>query len=1152
MYKQTQNSNVKTQNYGSSPLRSNNNLSFERGTSREVPKKVLVLGSGALKIGQAGEFDYSGSQALKALKEERIKTILINPNIATIQTSKDLADKIYFLPIDTHFVEEVIKKEKVDGIMLSFGGQTALNCGLELKEKRILKNYGVRVLGSPIQSIKVTEDRELFAKELRKIGVKVAKGGFAKTTKKALEIGKKIGFPVIVRSAYALGGLGSAVVEKRKDLEKIASIALQNSPQISVEEYLKHWKEVEYEVVRDSDGNKITVCNMENLDPLGIHTGESIVVAPSQTLNNYQYHFLRNVSLRVIEHLKIAGECNIQFALDPASNDYRVIEVNARLSRSSALASKATGYPLAYVAAKLGLGYKLPELKNSVTLSTSAFFEPSLDYIVIKIPRWDFQKFTGVKAIIGSSMQSVGEVMAIGRSFPEVLQKALRMLEIGRDGFLSKSTGNGKKALENELIPHTQRLFALAKELAEGMSIEKAYKLTGIDPWFLYQIKEIVDFEVPLKKGEFKLDEKHLKKAKLLGFSDRQIGRYLGKDEGEIRKTRKDLNILPKVKHIDTLAAEYPARTNYLYLTYHASESEVDSDADPAEIQNFEATISTSYVIPAKAGIHSDRSPIRLASLPLRRSGSGMTGKNKVIVIGSGPYRIGSSVEFDWCSVVAAQTFRKKGLETIIINCNPETVSTDYDVADKLYFEELTLERVSDIYEIEKSASLALAFGGQISNNLAIRCFNSGFKILGTKALNIDKAENRHKFSKLLDELKINQPLWQELKSEDEALKFAQKISFPVLVRPSYVLSGSAMNIANRPMELSKYLKDAADVSPEHPVVISKFESNAKEIEIDGVGKKGELIIYAISEHIENAGVHSGDATVVLPPQKLYLETMRQIKSATKKIVKALDITGPFNIQFLAKDNEIKVIELNLRASRSFPFVSKVTGYNFIEMASKIMLGQNLEGDFKTINIDYVGVKAPQFSFNRIKGADPKLRVEMSSTGEVACFGEDLEEAYLKALLSTGFKFPKKGIFLSLQGDENRIDFLNSAKRIYALHPKDGRAGFKIYATESTHYFLTQHRIKSKLVHKISENKKPSTIDLIIQGEVDLAINISKEGDLKGEKDRYIIRRACVDYGVSFFTNLQAAIALSRALSTKTLKDLEVKSWDEYVKILTE
>lgn len=1051
-------------------------------------KKVLVLGSGALKIGEAGEFDYSGSQALKALKEEGIETVLINPNIATIQTSKELANKIYFLPVTPHFVKKIIEKEKPDGIFLSFGGQTALNCGLALEKEGIFKKHKVRVLGSPVKSIEITEDRELFAKELAKINVKVPKGGFARTLDEALKIAGKLGYPLLIRSGFSLGGLGSAVINSKAEFIKMATIALNQAPQIAIEEYLKHWKEIEYEVVRDNDGNKITVCNMENMDPLGIHTGESIVVAPSQTLNNYQYHYLRKISLSVIEYLGIVGECNIQFALNPQNNDYRVIEVNARLSRSSALASKATGYPLAYIAAKVGLGFNLPELKNTVTLSTSAFFEPALDYMVVKIPRWDLQKFVGAKEQIGSEMKSVGEVMAIGRSFPEVLQKAIRMLETGEDGLLS----NGKE--DKELLPTTERLFAIAKRLSLGESVEKIYEATGIDPWFLHQIKEMVEFEKNVKGKMYNVQL--ILEAKKLGFSDRLLAKTFKTTEKDIRDFRKKNKITPKVKHIDTLAGEFPAKTNYLYLTYHGEETEGES-------------------------------------------GKGK-GESKAIVLGSGPYRIGSSVEFDWCCVTAAQTLHSKGLETIIINCNPETVSTDYDSADKLYFEELTYERVSDIYDIERSASLVLGFGGQVPNNLAMSCFRAGYKILGTSPLNIDAAEDRDKFSKLLDKLGIEQPAWRSFTDLNDALSFSKKIGYPVLIRPSYVLSGSAMNVAYSGLDLKKFLKDAADVSTEHPVVISKFVEGAKEIEIDGVGQEGELVIYAISEHVENAGVHSGDATIVLPPQRLFLETVRQIKEATKRILKALKINGPFNIQFMAKDNKIKVIELNLRASRSFPFVSKVTGHNLVEIATKVMLGEKISGHFKTLDLDYVGVKAPQFSFNRIKGADPKLRVEMSSTGEVACFGGDLQRAYLKALMATGFKMPKKSVFLTLGGEKNKIDMFSSAQILQNL-------GFKIYATEHTHEFLNKHNIKNTRVYKISEKKVPSVLQILKEGTVDLVINISLPGSRRVETAGYEIRRNCVDLGIPLVTNLQSAELLVSSLSAKTMDDLQVKSWDEYV-----
>ncbi len=1051
--------------------------------------KVLVLGSGALKIGEAGEFDYSGSQALKALKEEGIDAVLINPNIATIQTSKELAKKIYFLPVTPYFVEQVIKKEKPDGIFLSFGGQTALNCGLALEKNGIFKKYGVKVLGTSVKSIQVTEDRELFAKELAKIDVKVPKGGFAKTLPQALKIAERLGYPLLIRSGFSLGGLGSGVVNSKQELIKIATNALNNAPQIAVEEYLKHWKEIEYEIVRDGNGNKIAVCNMENLDPLGIHTGESIVVAPSQTLNNYQYHMLRRMALQVIEHLGIVGECNIQYALSPENNDYRVIEVNARLSRSSALASKATGYPLAYIAAKIGLGFNLPELKNSVTRFTSAFFEPALDYIVVKVPRWDLQKFVGAHNVIGTEMKSVGEVMAIGRSFPEALQKAIRMLETGQDGLL----GNGID--DTKLLPTTERIFVIAQRFAQGESVKDIYQATGIDPWFLHQIKQVVEFE---KELGAKLTIENIKAAKKLGFSDKVIAKYLKTTEEKIREFRKKNGITPYVKHIDTLAAEYPAKTNYLYLTYHGEESE--------GVDRLQGTVD----------------------------------REKAIVLGSGPYRIGSSVEFDWCSVTAVKTLKDKGVETIVINCNPETVSTDYDTADKLYFEELTFERVSDIYEIEKEAGLVLGFGGQIPNNLAMPMFRAGYKILGTSPEDIDRAEDRNKFSAILDKLGIKQADWQSLKAVAEAVNFAKRIGYPVLIRPSYVLSGSAMNVAYSARDLKKYLAEASNVSSEHPVVISKFIEGAKEIEIDGVGQQGELLIYAISEHVENAGVHSGDATIVLPPQRLFLETVRKIKDATRKIVKEFEINGPFNIQFLAKSNQILVIELNLRASRSFPFVSKVTGNNFVEMATKVMLGEKIKGDFKTLDLDYVAVKAPQFSFNRIKGADPRLRVEMSSTGEVACFGADLQEAYLKALMSTGFKIPEKGIFLSIGGKKNKLDLLITSKKLANL-------GFNIYATEHTSIFLKESGIKNTRVYKISENKHPSALDLLQKGSVDLAINISEGGSEKGETDGFLIRRSCIDLGIPLITNLQSAELLASALTNKKIEDLEIKSWDEYV-----
>ncbi len=1065
-----------------------------RGNDRGNMKKVLILGSGALKIGQAGEFDYSGSQALKALREEGIKTVLVNPNIATIQTSKDMADKIYFLPVDPYFIEKIIAKEKPDGILLSFGGQTALNCGLSLDKKGIFKKYGVKVLGTPVKSIEITEDREIFANTLDSIDVKTPKGGFAKTAAEALAIGKKLGFPLMIRSGFSLGGLGSMVVEDMGSFKDAINVALANAPQISIEEYLKHWKEIEYEVVRDKNGFKITVCNMENFDPLGVHTGESIVVAPSQTLNNYQYHFLRKISLKVIEHLKIVGECNIQFALNPFSNDYRVIEVNARLSRSSALASKATGYPLAYVAAKLSLGKNLIDLRNSVTLKTSAFFEPALDYIVLKMPRWDLQKFEGSISSIGSEMKSVGEVMSIGRSFPEVLQKAVRMLETGQDGLLVKEKENTIQSL----TPHTKRLFVLAQKMSEGATVDELYETTGIDKWFLYQVEEIVNLEVQLKDKKLGKTKEDILKAKKLGFSDKLIAKSFEMTEENFRILRKKLNVKPFMKQIDTLAGEFPAQTNYLYLTYNASESDVLEEKHNS--------------------------------------------KNKVIVLGSGPYRIGSSVEFDWGAVTAAKTLRSENWQTTIINCNPETVSTDFDNADKLYFEELSFERVADIYESEKNSKLLLAFGGQVPNNLAMKAYLYGMKILGTNPENIDRAENRKKFSKLLDELNIFQPQWGSFSKVEDALHFANTVNYPVLVRPSYVLSGAAMNVAASPEELEGYLKNAANVSGDYPVVISKFILNAKEIEIDGVAQNGKMVLYAISEHIENAGVHSGDATLVLPPQRLYIETMRQIKKATKKIIEKLEITGPFNIQFMAKDNNVLVIELNLRSSRSLPFVSKVTNINFAEKAILAMIGQDVSGDYKTLDLDFVGVKAPQFSFSRIKAADPKLRVEMASTGEVGVFGDDLEEAYLKALLSTGWVWPKKNIFLSIGGTENKIAFLESAGKLANL-------GLRIYATDKTSKLLTENSIKNTRIFKISEKKSPSVLDFIQKGRIELAINISDANEItkkRNESDGYLIRRGCVDFSVPLVTNLQSAIMLASALASKKIEDLQIKSWDEY------
>lgn len=1080
-------------------------------TAFQKPKKVLILGSGALKIGEAGEFDYSGSQAIKALKEEGIKTVLINPNIATNQTSESLADEVYFLPVTADFVEKVIIKEKPDSIMLAWGGQTALNTGTELYEQGLLEKYNIRVLGTPVDVIQITEDRQKFNAALDEIEVKYPKSFACNSLEAALEAGEKIGFPLIIRAAFALGGKGSGFADNKAELEDLAQKAFANSSQILVEESLKGWKEIEYEVVRDANDNVITVCNMENFDPLGIHTGESIVVAPSQTLNDSEYQLLRSLARKTIQHLGIVGECNIQYALDPESEDYRVIEVNARLSRSSALASKATGYPLAYIAAKLALGHFLPDLKNSVTQVTTADFEPALDYLVVKIPRWDLDKFRKVSHEISSEMKSVGEIMAIGRSFEEVIQKGLRMLQIGAHGL---STRNFTfEDLEYEMKnPSPKRIFAVARALGEGYSIEKIQEITGIDPWFLGKLKNIVEYKEEIKtlREPTKLTDKEnvkeiFTKAKKLGFADVQISNYLKNPEykeKEIRELRKDLGIVPFVKQIDTLAAEFPAQTNYLYLTYHGDAHDI----------SFENTV----------------------------------GKPKTIVLGSGAYCIGSSVEFDWCCVNTVKTLEKDGHETVMINYNPETVSTDYDECDKLYFDELSLERVLDIHDLENPNGLALSMGGQIPNNLATRLDAAGVNILGTSTASIDNAENRNKFSGLLDELEIDQPEWREFATIQEAEEFAEEVGFPVLIRPSYVLSGAAMSVAHNTEELETYLLKAVKISTDAPVVVSKFEVGAREIEMDAVAYNGDRLIWAISEHIENAGVHSGDATIVLPPQKTYLETIRKIRTITKKLARALKITGPFNIQFLAKDNYIKVIELNLRASRSFPFVSKVTGHNFIEIATNAMLDKVESLDYRrahynTLDLDYVGVKAPQFSFSRLKGADPTLGVEMASTGEVACFGETLEEAFLKSMISVGFKIPKKNILLS-------VGHLTEKAKAVKVAQKFKQLGFNLFATGGTCDFFNQEGIDCEKIHKISDKKLPNIEEYLTKNKIDLVINIPRNSSHDEITDGYKIRRYTIDYNIPLITNLQIADVLARALEMYTVDDLKIKPWKDYVK----
>ena len=1068
-------------------------------------KKVLLLGSGALKIGEAGEFDYSGSQALKALKEESIETILINPNIATVQTSDEFADKIYFLPVTPYFVEKVIAKERPQGILLSFGGQTALNCGVKLYESGVLEKYGVQVLGTPVQAIMDTEDRELFVKKLDRIGVKTIKSEAVESIEDAVKAADELGYPVIVRAAYALGGLGSGFCDNEEQLRALVEKALSFSPQVLVEKSLKGWKEIEYEVVRDRYDNCITVCNMENFDPLGIHTGESIVVAPSQTLSNADYHLLRELAIKIIRHIGIVGECNVQYAYDPRSMDYRVIEVNARLSRSSALASKATGYPLAFVAAKLGLGYGLFELKNSVTKVTSAFFEPALDYIVCKIPRWDLGKFHGVKREIGSSMKSVGEVMAIGRTFEEVIQKGLRMIGQGMHGFIENKrtkVADLEKALKE---PTDKRIFVIESAFREGYTVDQIHELTKIDKWFLYKLRNIVNTAMELEKCN-ELDELStdlLQQAKREGFSDFQIARAVLKERMtdaekanlDVRRLRKSHNIVPCVKQIDTLAAEYPAQTNYLYLTYNGSENDV------------------TY-------LHDHRS---------------------IIVLGSGAYRIGSSVEFDWCSVNALMTVKKEGWRSVMINYNPETVSTDYDMCDRLYFDELTFERVMDIIELEQPHGVILSTGGQIPNNLATRLDAEKVNILGTSATSIDNAEDRHKFSSMLDSLGIDQPRWRELTSLADIKEFVEEVGYPVLVRPSYVLSGAAMNVCSNEEELERFLKLAANVSKQHPVVVSSFIQHAKEIEWDAVAQNGEIKLYAISEHIEFAGVHSGDATIQFPPQKLYVETIRRIKKISGQIAKALNISGPFNIQYLAKNNDIKVIECNLRASRSFPFVSKVLKINFIDLATKVMLGIPVEKPNKNaFDLDYVGIKASQFSFSRLQGADPVLGVDMSSTGEVGCLGENTSEALLKAMLSVGQQIPQKSVLLSTGGAKQKVDMLDAAHK---LHDK----GYTLYATGGTHKFLTDNGIPAILVYWPSESdKQPQALEMLHKKQIDMVVNIPKNLSSTELSNGYKIRRAAVDLNIPLLTNARLASAFIDAFCDLTLDQIEIKAWGEY------
>ncbi|WP_337751372.1 carbamoyl-phosphate synthase (glutamine-hydrolyzing) large subunit [Coprobacter fastidiosus] len=1066
-------------------------------------KKVLLLGSGALKIGEAGEFDYSGSQALKALREEGIETVLINPNIATVQTSEGVADHIYYLPVTPFFVEKVIKKEHPDGILLSFGGQTALNCGVELYKKGILQKYNLQVLGTPVQAIMDTEDRELFVKKLDEIQVKTIQSEAVENIEDARIAAKRLGYPVIIRAAYALGGLGSGFCDNEEELNKLAEKAFSFSPQVLVEKSLKGWKEVEYEVVRDRFDNCITVCNMENFDPLGIHTGESIVIAPSQTLTNSEYHKLRELAIRIIRHIGIVGECNVQYALDPNSEDYRVIEVNARLSRSSALASKATGYPLAFVAAKLGLGYGLFDLKNSVTQTTSAFFEPALDYVVCKIPRWDLGKFHGVDRELGSSMKSVGEVMAIGRTFEESIQKGLRMIGQGMHGFVENKElviQDIDKALRE---PTDKRIFVISKALQKGYTVNQIHELTKIDKWFLEKLNNIIHTakEIETFSSLEALPLELLKTAKKQGFSDFQIARALFKDQGdidrhllEVRKFRKEKGIVPVVKQIDTLAAEYPAQTNYLYLTYNGTANDVHYLGD----------------------------------------------HRSVVVLGSGAYRIGSSVEFDWCGVNALNTIRKEGWRSVMINYNPETVSTDYDMCDRLYFDELTFERVMDILELESPHGVIVSTGGQIPNNLALKLDAQGVNILGTSAKSIDNAEDRNKFSAMCDRLGIDQPRWRELTSMKDIHQFVDEVGFPVLVRPSYVLSGAAMNVCSNNDELERFLKLAANVSQKHPVVVSQFIEHAKEVEMDAVADKGEIIAYAISEHIEFAGVHSGDATIQFPPQKLYMETIRRVKRISKLIAKELQISGPFNIQFLAKGNAIKVIECNLRASRSFPFISKVLKINFIDLATQIMLGKKVEKPHKTLfDIDYVGIKASQFSFSRLQKADPVLGVDMVSTGEVGCLGNDTNDAILKSMLSVGYKIPQQSILLSTGTAKQKVDMLAAAELLH-------KNGYKLFATGGTHTMLAENNIPSIRVAWPGEEGYPQALNLLHEKKIDMVVNIPKNLTA-GELDNgYKIRRAAIDLNIPLVTNSRLASAFITAFCTTPIEELEIKAWEEY------
>ena len=1113
-----------------------------------------MLGSGALQIGQAGEFDYSGSQAIKALKEEGVRTVLVNPNVATIQTTPGLADEIYLLPVQPDFIEKVIERERPDGILLNVGGQSALNAGVELWRTGVLQRYGVKVLGTPVETIEESEDRRRFAARMRKIGVSVPKSGAAESIEQALEVAAEVGYPVMVRAAYSLGGLASGAVHSPEELKQRVGKALAHSPQVLIEEYLGGWKEVEYEVVRDRLGNSVTVCNMENFDPMGIHTGESIVVAPSQTLTNEEYHRLRTVSLHIAEQLGLVGECNVQFALHPSSGEYRVIEINARLSRSSALASKATGYPLAWVATKLALGRGLADLKNEVTGVTGCFFEPALDYVTVKVPRWDLHKFRAASRRIGTEMKSVGEVMAIGATFEEALQKAVRMLGFGYDGLTDPRTQT-EDPMDEIANPTDRRLYALVQALFDGVSPARLHEMSKIDPWFIARLEAVVSEEARLKGRTLgELGHEEMLELKRLGFSDRAIARSLGVNEEAVRQHRLGLSVSPRVRRIDTLAGEFPAATNYLYMTYGSDRSEDLGDGDEVRSQKSDVGQETQPQMNAdEHGFSSGPGGQERGTGEIRNQKSEIRSQNSepqiqnpaevprsVMVLGSGPYCIGSSVEFDWCSVGVCATASKLGHRTVMVNCNPETVSTDYDMTDRLYFEELTLERVRDIVDFERPAGVVVSVGGQIPNNLALELHRAGVPIMGTHPDSIDRAENRHRFSMLLDELGIVQPPWRELKSIEEARRFASEVGYPVLVRPSYVLSGSAMNIAKTEHSLEQYLAQAASISLDNPVVVSKFIEGAKEIEIDGVAQDGELVIYAITEHIEQSGVHSGDATVVLPPQTTYLETVRRAKAVTKAVARGLRIHGPFNVQFLARRNELAVIECNLRASRSFPFVSKATGYNFIEIAARAMLGEDVRGNYRTLDLDHVAVKVPQFSFSRLKGADPVLYVEMTSTGESACLGDCLETAWLKAAIANGLRLPKKTVLVSVGAEELKVKLLDSVRALTG-------AGYTIYATAGTHSFLHQHGVPSQCVHKVSEGKSPSVVDLILARSVECVINVPKRmADETTLTDGYRIRRTAADLGIPLVNDAELARLFVRALLAHPRSTLDARPLSDY------